>query len=75
MLRWASASHVFIVPGERGQATTGGTGRTGYYAAVRRLPEVAAMASTVLLGMAVVTGHGPPTRTRTPRPAWTARPG
>jgi putative ABC transport system permease protein len=45
MLRWANASQVFIVPGERGLAT-GGTGRTGYYAAVRRLPQVAAMAST-----------------------------
>jgi hypothetical protein len=59
MLRWANASQVFIVPGERGLAT-GGTGRTGYYAAVRRLPQVAAMASTALLGMAVVTRHGPP---------------
>ena len=59
MLRWANASQVFIVPGERGLAT-GGTGRTGYYAAVRRLPQVAAMASTALLGMAVMTGHGPP---------------
>jgi MacB-like periplasmic core domain/FtsX-like permease family len=59
MLRWANASRVFIVPGERGLAS-GGTGRTGLYPAVRRLPEVAAMASTVLLGMAVVTGHGPP---------------
>ena len=59
MLRWAKASQVFIVPGEQGLAT-GGSGRTGFYAAVRRLPQVAAMSSTVLLGMAVLMRHGPP---------------
>lgn len=59
MLRWAKASQVFIVPGEQGLAT-GGSGRTGFYAAVRRLPQVAAMSSTVLLGMAVLVRHGPP---------------
>jgi putative ABC transport system permease protein len=59
LLRWANASQVFVVPGEQGLAT-GGSGRTGFCAAVRRLPQVAAMSSTVLLGMAVVTGHGPP---------------
>src|SRR2546421_13024694 len=58
MLRWAKASQVFIVPGEQGLAT-GGSGRTGFYAAVRRLPQVAAMSSTVLLGMAVLGRHGP----------------
>ena len=59
MLRWANASQVFILPGEQGLAT-GGSGRTGFYAAVRRLPQVAAMSSTVLLGMAVLVQHGPP---------------
>jgi hypothetical protein len=59
MLRWANASQVLVVPGEQGLAT-GGSGRTGFYAAMRRLPQVAAMSSTVLLGMAVVVPHGPP---------------
>ena len=61
LLRWAHASQVLIVPGEQGlRAGPGATGRTGYYAAVRRLPQVAALSSTALLGMAVLVPHHPP---------------
>src|SRR3989440_7924351 len=72
MLRWAKASQVFIVPGEQGLAT-GGSGRTGFYAAVRRLPQVAAMSSTVLLGMAVLVPHGPPDSKANTAASWTGR--
>ena len=59
MLRWANAAQLFIVPGLHG-LTTNGTGRTGYYTAVGRLPQVASMATVTLLGMAVSVRHGPP---------------
>jgi hypothetical protein len=61
LLDWAHASQVLIVPGEQGlRAGPGATGRTGYYAAVRRLPQVSALSSTALLGMAVLVPHHPP---------------
>src|ERR1700755_1411168 len=47
-LRGAKASQVFIVPGEQGLAT-GGSGRTGFYAAGRRVPPVGAHSSTIPL--------------------------
>src|ERR1700733_6257099 len=60
LLDWAHASQVLIVPGEQGvSAGPGATGRTGYYAAVRRLPQVSALSSTALLGMAVLVPHHP----------------
>jgi hypothetical protein len=59
MLRWASAAQLDLVPGQPRAGYTG-TGQTGYYRAVRRLPQVASMSSVDLLGMAVQVPHGPP---------------
>ena len=60
LLDWAHASQVLIVPGEQGlRAGPRATGRTGFYAAVRRLPQVAALSSTALLGLAVLVPHHP----------------
>ncbi len=59
LLRWASAAQLDLVPGRPG-AGGAGQGRTGYYAAVARLPQVASVSAVDLLGMAVQPPHGPP---------------
>jgi hypothetical protein len=53
LLRWASASQVDIIPAR--------TGQTGFYAALRRLPQVAAMSVEGLYQMALPVRHGLPT--------------
>ena len=61
LLQWAHASQVTIVPGSRELGLTAtGTGRTGFYAALGHLPQVEAVSTIMLLGMAVVVRHGPP---------------
>ena len=59
LLRWASAAQLDLVPGQPRAGYTG-SGRTGYYAAVARLPQVASVSAVDLLGMAVQPPHGPP---------------
>ncbi|HTT51978.1 MAG TPA: FtsX-like permease family protein [Streptosporangiaceae bacterium] len=59
MLRWASAAQLDLVPGQARAGLTG-TGQTGYFAALARLPQVAAMSPVDLLGMAILVPHGPP---------------
>jgi hypothetical protein len=59
MLRWASAAQLDLVPGQARAGLTG-TGRTGYFAALRRLPQVATVSPVDLLGMAIQVPHGPP---------------
>lgn len=58
LLRWASAAQLDLVPGQARAGLTG-TGQTGYYRAVRRLPQVASMSPVDLLGMAIQVPHGP----------------
>jgi ABC-type antimicrobial peptide transport system permease subunit len=52
LLRWANAAQVDIVPA--------GTGLTGYYTALARLPQVAAMSTAVLYQIALPAPHGVP---------------
>ncbi len=59
LLRWASAAQLDLIPGQPRAGYTG-NGRTGYYAAVARLPQVASVSAVDLLGMAVQPPHGPP---------------
>ena len=59
LLRWASTAQLDLVPGQP-RAGAAGQGRTGYYAAVARLPQVASLSAVDLLGMAVQPPHGPP---------------
>ena len=59
LLRWASAAQLDLVPGEP-RAEAAGEGRSAYYAAVARLPQVASMSAVDLLGMAIQPPHGPP---------------
>src|ERR1700685_4681085 len=59
LLRRASAAQLDLVPG-RPHAGCTGTGQTGYYRAVRRLPQVASMSPVDLLGMEIRVPHGPP---------------
>ena len=58
LLRWANATQLDLVPGQP-RAGYVGTGRTGYYAAVARLPQVASLSAVALLGMGVQPPHGP----------------
>jgi hypothetical protein len=50
LLRWASAAQLDLVPGQPRAGFTG-QGRSGYYAAVARLPQVTAVSAVDLLGM------------------------
>lgn len=59
LLRWASATQLDLVPGQP-RASDAGSGRTGYYAAVARLPQVTSVSAVDLLGMGVQPPHGPP---------------
>ena len=59
LLRWASTAQLDLVPGQP-RAGAAGQGRTGYYAAVSQLPQVASLSAVDLLGMAVQPPHGPP---------------
>jgi ABC-type antimicrobial peptide transport system permease subunit len=52
LLSWANAAQVEITPH--------GTGLTGYYAALARLPQVAAMSTEVLYQLALPARHGVP---------------
>jgi putative ABC transport system permease protein len=59
LLNWASAAELTVVPGDQGLATNG-TGRTGFYQALARLPQVASLSTVALFGMAIPVPHGPP---------------
>ncbi len=59
LLRWANATQVAIVPLGTG-AIPDGTGRTGYYAALGRLPQVASISSGTQFGMAIPVPGRPP---------------
>jgi MacB-like periplasmic core domain len=52
LLNWANASQVSVIPE--------GTGLTGYYQALTRLPQVAAIATEALYNIALPVRHGPP---------------
>src|ERR1700683_4346345 len=52
LLSWANAAQVDILPE--------GTGLTGYYAALARLPQIAAMSTEVLYQTTLPTAHGLP---------------
>src|SRR5262249_29149355 len=58
LLTWASAADLTIVPGDQG-LTANGTGRTGFYRALARLPQVASMSTAALFGTAIPVPHGP----------------
>src|SRR5579863_6477243 len=57
LLSWANAAQVDILPQ--------GTGLTGYYAALARLPQVAAMSTGVLYQIVLPAGRGVPTLVET----------
>src|SRR5690242_2993715 len=59
LLTWASAADLTIVPGDQG-LTANGTGRTGFYQALARLPQVASMSTAALFGTAIPVPHGRP---------------
>lgn len=59
LLNWASAAELTVVPGDQGLAANG-TGRTGFYRALARLPQVASLSTAALFGTAVPVPHGPP---------------
>ena len=59
LLAWASAADLTVVPGDQG-LTANGTGRTGFYQALARLPQVASMSTAALFGTAIPVPHGPP---------------
>src|SRR5262249_1525465 len=59
LLTRASAADLTIVPGDQG-LTANGTGRTGFYRALARLPQVGSMSTAALFGTAIPVPHGPP---------------
>jgi hypothetical protein len=59
-LAWAHAAQLDLSPISNNPDKPFSTGTTGYYAALRRLPQVAYMSTAKLLAMALPRAHGGP---------------
>src|SRR5215467_12679011 len=60
LLSWAHAAQLDLSPLGTSSSSPDGTGTTGYYASLRRDPDVAYMSAGALLTMALPGGRGSP---------------